>query len=545
MESTATPPADSGQSLGNGALVRPSSDSEDAIQPVNEPNEPSPSSKTDAMDTRSDEASTGPPKDSNEISESANEPSMVSSSFSPDSRTSTLKYAQEPFDQFQVRIKALCHIIWPAECRAATLERRTSVAKARILDAVRIKKFRRLLSPSPEKEFIVERLAGGTYNRIAGIEVKGAGINDPKRFVLRVPRPEMAFFGHIEREAAIVRYVRQNTTLPVADVISFDATANNPLESGYVVQSRLPGVSLHSIWDELTHEQRCTAAQEIGKVILALQAVKNPIPGIIEASVADDGSQKFSVRPFDLKGPYDADWKTKISNHNSDEEIGTTTQTPLDWFGNQFGRWFAKELLSSPGQILYWDYQYQFVQVAKQMDSLDILGNGENCLCHFDLEARNVMVQIQPDGALSISGIVDWDSAAFAPKFVSCAPPSWLWTNQRYYDEDESQGSFEPSSPEQEEIKEAFEDTVGFDWTWLAYRPEYRLARDLYYFAQHGLHESEAHKKAVKLLKKWEALYISLMSPKKDDESSKGSPSSNEVEKDEAMDEAGKDGMSE
>ena len=96
--------------------------------------------------------------------------------------------------------------------------------------------------------------------------------------------------------------------------------------------------------------------------------------------------------PFDIKSPYDVDWKAKIPHHVSDEENDVATQTPLDWFGTQFGRWLAHELLESPAQILYWDYQFRFVQVAKQMDSLGILGDGKNCLCHFDLAARNIMV---------------------------------------------------------------------------------------------------------------------------------------------------------
>ena len=352
----------------------------------------------------------------------------------------------------------------------------------------------------------------------------------------------MAVLGYIEREVAILRYVRQTTTLPVADVISFDATANNHLESGYVIQSRLPGVSLHTTWDELTHEQRCTVAEETGQIILALQTVKNSKPGIVEASPANERAQKFSVGPFDIKSPYDVDWKAKIPHHVSDEENDVATQTPLDWFGTQFGRWLAHELHESPAQILYWDYQFRFVQVAKQMDSLGILGDGENCLCHFDLAARNIMVQIQQNGSLSISGIVDWDSAAFAPEFVSCAPPSWLWTNQKYYDAEESEASSTPSTPEQEHLKEVFDDVVGFDWTWFAYRPEYRLARELFYFAQRGLPDGEAAKKADKFLKEWAALYDSMMEPKQNDASNKRSPSSDGAHKDETLGEIEQDG---
>ena len=297
MELTTSSSADNEDSLGNGALIRPPSDP-NLILPAEESTA---FANTDSIDTRGGEALTIPPSGSQEVLEPAHESSTISSSISIDSRTATLKYSQEPFDQYRTRVKELCHTVWPAESRIGTHERRVSgVAKDRILGAVRVKKLRRFLFRSSEKEFIIERLAGGTYNRIVGITVKDAGVNDAKHFVLRVPRPQMADFGYMEREVAILRYVRQNTSIPIADVISFDATARNPLESGYVVQSRLPGVSLHTIWDELTHEQRCTVAQEMGNIILALQAVKKSAPGLVEASLAENGAQKFSVRPFDV-----------------------------------------------------------------------------------------------------------------------------------------------------------------------------------------------------------------------------------------------------
>lgn len=489
------------------------------------------------MDTRDDDVETGPPSGIEDILESAQKSSTVGSSISVDSRTSTIKYSQEPFDQYRARVEALCHSLWPAGSRVASLERRmSSVTRPRI---PAFTKMRRFLFPSSGRGFIIERLAGGTYNRITGVTVKADGTNDVENFVLRVPRPQMAEFGYIEREVAILRYVRQHTTLPVANVIASDATPTNALGSGYVLQSRIPGVPLHTIWDELTHEQRCIVAQEIGKIILALQDVKNPTPGIVEATQADDGTQKFFVRPFDIRSPCDVDWKAKIPHYVPNDEVGSATQTPEEWFATQFGRWLANELLENPAQILYWDYQYQFVQVTKQMDSLGILGDGQNSLCHFDLAARNIIVQPLPDGSLNVSGVVDWDSAAFAPTFVSCAPPSWLWTDQKHYDAEESEESGTPTTPQQQQLKEVFDDTVGFDWTWLAYEPEYRLARELFHFAQHGLPDGEAQKKAVRFLKEWAALYHARMNPQKNDEDSKEHASKSKLQEDEAMEEVG------
>ena len=530
MESAGAPSAEVHSSLGNGPTA-----SGDLSQPANEPSAPT---NTAITEDGGDKTLIEPQSKSETMLEAARNSPTNNSSGSIVSGTSTLKYSQEPFDQYRDRVEALCHSLWPAESRGTTPERREGgIAVSRILDLVRGRKVRRFLSPYPGKKFVIERLAGGTYNRIISIMVEDASNSHPKNLILRVPRPHMAQLGYIEREIAILRYVRQHTTLPVADVVSFDTTANNPLKSGYVVQSRLPGVSLHTFWGELTHEQRCTVAREVGKIVLALQSVKNPEPGIVEASLANDGSQKFRVCPFDIKSPYDVDWKTNISNHASHVGTETETLTPLEWFGTQFGRWLAHELLASPLDILYWDYQNRFVQAAKEMADFGFLGDGQNCLCHFDLAARNIMVQVLPNGSVEVSGIVDWDSAVFVPIFVSCAPPSWLWTNQDDYDTDEKEAEGTACTSEQEEIRDIFEEVVGFDWQWFAYRPGYRLARELFYFAQHGHHDGIATKRAEKFLEEWAAVRDLKTKPENGGENAEGS-SGGDIPEDEVTDEA-------
>lgn len=44
------------------------------------------------------------------------------------------------------------------------------------------------------------------------------------------------------------------------------------------------------------------------------------------------------------------------------------------------------------------------------MDKFGFLGDGQNCLCHFDLAARNVLIEISPDDSPTMSGVVDWDT---------------------------------------------------------------------------------------------------------------------------------------
>lgn len=55
------------------------------------------------------------------------------------------------------------------------------------------------------------------------------------------------------------------------------------------------------------------------------------------------------------------------------------------------------------------DYYDGLVIMAKQMEELDFLGKGENCLCHRDLNSapRNIMAEIDHNVDLKIAGILN------------------------------------------------------------------------------------------------------------------------------------------
>ena len=141
------------------------------------------------------------------------------------------------------------------------------------------------------------------------------------------------------------------------------------------------------------------------------------------------------------------------------------------------------------------------------MDDLGFLGSDENCICHLDLLPRNIMADVKPDGSLSITGILDWDSAVFAPRFVGCAPPMWLWAWNSEEDEDEKHANDTPSTPEDQEVKRIFEETVGDPFSMYAYKPEYRLARSLFQFATFGMRSNEDFDEVEEVLKEWNGIY--------------------------------------
>ncbi len=450
--------------------------------------------------------------------------------------TSTMEYGQTPFDQYTHQVKELCHLLWPPSPKVAQDVKTSRVgrllANNRVPGVLLPKRSRSARASAPPKEFLIERLKGGGYNRIIGITIKHSIDEEPVRLILRVPRFDDA---RPDLELAVLKFIRHHTSIPVPEVKYFDLTSNNPLKKCYVIQNRIPGYDLQTdgtaptCYPNLNHEQKCTFAKEFALLLLQLQDIMHPFPGLIEASANSDDDRSFTVRPFDLETclgrapeqdltdkfpffdvrPFVKDWKPS-GKPPFDE-------TTYYFMLAQFGRWKALELRCDPASIGWMKHYDRLVTMARQMDDLGLLGDDENCICHLDLlgAPRNIMADIKPDGSLRITGILDWDSAVFAPRFAGCAPPFWLWDSWDEEEEEEEEdgrhANDTPSDPGNREIKRIFEETIGSYFLHFAYKPEYRLARKLFQFAKCGIRASHELGEIEELVKEWDGIYESRM----------------------------------
>ena len=449
------------------------------------------------------------PKTSSETSKS--------SSFYPPSKseTSTLQFDHTPFEEYKSQVQQLCHQLWcpssPSKAPAPSSKELRTVSSSRILGVLRKKKAAPVLQPkTPAKQFLIERMRGGSYNRITGITILDSEGKEDTHLVLRVPR--IAWDSTPEREVALLRYVRQHTSIPVPEVIAVDYTSNNLLKDPYVIQKRIPGTTISVAREEkeITTEQWCTVAREIGRTMLELQKVTNPTPGLIESSTDKDGSYSFSVVPFDIKRAHDHTWKEKAATVTAETKaylLKIYKEGTFRFLTTQFGRWMAEELDRKPDGIYHWDFMYRLARAAGQMERMSLLGDNINCLAHLDLAGRNIMVEFPPDEPPKITGYLDWDSAVFAPRFVACAPPWWLWQDEddeTDYQEDESKANETPARPHNQEIKRAFEETVGEDFLTYAYEPEFQLARKLFHIAIQGNNSTQQLQQVENFLDEWE-----------------------------------------
>lgn len=273
-------------------------------------------------------------------------------------------------------------------------------------------------------------------------------------------------------------------------------------------------MSLREVYPKLSHNQNIILVKEVCKIILGLQTVTQPFPGLIQLKSSDGAGSGFSVRPIDLKSTF----ATGLTERP--QEIlkwEPKADDAYDFFTVQFGRWLAQELLRDPRRIAYRDYQTRFMEAARQMNGMGFFEGQGNCLCHLGLYARNILVLPGDEhDTVQVTGVLGWDSAVVAPKFVSCAMPWWLWQcdpdeNGSTWEElDGALTSEEPNSPQALELMITFAEAIGDDFMTSAFKPQFRLARQLFRFAVGGLQCKEDYIAADKFLRNWKEFFDGL-----------------------------------
>lgn len=385
-------------------------------------------------------------------------PSSHSSESCSGSDSSSVIYDHEPFDTFRLRVLKLAQGFW--------------------------------VDSSPT-DITIERMAGGGYNRIIGFSRAVDG-QEKDQYILRVPRFEAA---HVDREVAVLQFLRRYSTLPVPEIIRFEETNNNILESPYMVQNRIPGHDLYSSFPKLDHEGKCRVAKELGHVFHEMLSLHSRDAGVLVLS-PDNKS---------LQAPLWIAQFTKTDKPMCPYSDGPTAQTTSSMLASTFKDRKIAALERCSTDVLRSELLDKFITMTAELENDSWLGNNQNSLCHLDLAPRNILVHYAPNASVpTISGILDWDSAVFGPCFMSCAPPLWIWAWNEDEDEDERTANHDPPTPELRQLKQLFEEAAGADYVRFAYETPYRLARQLVHYAIHDIKTKEDVDEAKAMLQEWD-----------------------------------------
>ncbi|KAL4948639.1 hypothetical protein BDW69DRAFT_189075 [Aspergillus filifer] len=188
--------------------------------------------------------------------------------------------------------------------------------------------------------------------------------------------------------------LRQRSEIHVHEIVAFDTTKRNALENPDMIQKRIPGSSLFSDYPSLPYDMKCAIAKELGKVYFEMHLIKSVTAGRL---TLPPSQESLMIQPS-----------------------GDTAANVLVLYENGQAAKATSELL----RLLLTYKKEQAAAKALEMNELGFLNENYYCLCHPDLEPRNILAM--PPSAkqpYAITGILGWDNAILVPPPMSCAPP--------------------------------------------------------------------------------------------------------------------------
>lgn len=343
----------------------------------------------------------------------------------------------------------------------------------------------------------------------------------------------------IELIASIHDYIHRELDLKVNTprVHHKNTGFDEPIGHPYLVLTRLPGQSLQEIWLELTHEERLAVARQVGELYLDLQSTTNTHCGLLKVPVDQYGHsiqgnvqlEAFGQERNPLSDGNDRDPVELVADDlvNADS---LRKDSPGLSARDMAILTFARRKYYSKWSRRAWVQQYtdRAVDILTTLTD-ESLSDETICLWHRDMSAENILVERDADGEPKITGLLGWDGVGFAPRFMTCRAPQWLWSRvgrkavrfapgpHDLYDDSLSTGGkgypeidgepFEPFEPikfEAREIKAAFDATVGKDFRDAAYDFGVIAARRLMYVAACSVWELDHTQELDTVISEWE-----------------------------------------
>lgn len=406
------------------------------------------------------------------------------------SSTSTDQYCEhEAWATYGAKVATFCQTLWP--------------------------------SLKPE-EITIERMRGGSNNRIVGITLQPHQKLLPRvirrlrsyaarqkpvtvaaaQYILRIPR--FAEGRNLSEDTGLLEYVR-GLGVPVPIVVKADYTAQNALEKPYLLQVRAPGKNLAYLWDDLNHKQRLCLAQQIAGILVKISSQRARVCGKVI------GTESTS---------YIKTWeKSRMSPKivlPSFMKFANKAATDL---GRNF--WQNPPRLMIPATLREWDYYKPYIlpwdklaQLTESMQAASgVFGPDDYWFCHGDFWPRNMLAEVTGPNTARITAILDWDLSSFAPAVIACNPPTWMWQWDEYCRHDSGRPEEEdldkiagdvPKDAESREFQKCFEEIVGKEFVRFAYHGDGHMARRLYPWVMEATMHCDDRMIAEDMLAEWQ-----------------------------------------
>jgi hypothetical protein len=123
----------------------------------------------------------------------------------------------------------------------------------------------------------VKLYAEGGFNKVY-ILLDGKNDHIKPQFLFRVNHPSDSYLRNAS-EAATITFIRQNTTIPVGEIVAYDPSPDNLLGYSWSIIRFIDSITLADAWDTVSWEQKQVIAHDIYGYIKQLRELF-PLPAI-------------------------------------------------------------------------------------------------------------------------------------------------------------------------------------------------------------------------------------------------------------------------
>lgn len=286
---------------------------------------------------------------------------------------------------------------------------------------------------SKADKLIVKFFSQGAFNKVYVITGSQA------EYVMRVSLPVDPRFKTLS-EVAILELLHKVTSIPVPEVIAFDASTQNELGLEWIIMKRVPGESLNKIWGSMAWSGKCGVVRqivdimarmfrircaEIGNIFLSKDVRSAPSHSAGSSLPSEFVVDRIVSMPFfwdgrllqDVpRGPFSSSrmWMTsRLTMALNDCKRVLKEQTDPDDVED------AKVTKSLVFQLS--DYMSKMFPSTSEKDEQFVVH-------HDDISEENILVCVHGN----IKALIDWECVSCVPLWKSCQFPSFLRGRDRH-----------------------------------------------------------------------------------------------------------------
>jgi hypothetical protein len=276
--------------------------------------------------------------------------------------------------------------------------------------------------------------------------------------------------------------------IPIPEIINFDETDKNCLESPYIVERISPGVPYVDSCGRLDLDQKRQFAKELGNVYRQMTEVTSNHAGYL-VFPSGEWSMQFHVAPFHPENSSESFLHRDRASELSIKDLMLSLFEAQTGPGTKVGGMIDIEI---------------FRVLISELEEGGWMKEIPTCLARMELGSTDVLVNPQAGpGKPLLSAVLGCKDVFFAPAFMTCFPPSWLWTLEEHDQPLFQMANLEPTSDEGKKLKKIFDKAAGDVYRDYAYEVPCHILRRLMAFAIKGFGPWSDEKGVIALCDVW------------------------------------------